>query len=197
MRKPTTSGISIDCGWPSSDASASIPPTPQPTTPSAADHGGVRVGADDGVGEREPLAVHLFGEHDGREILDVDLVHDAGRRRHHAQALAATTDPSAGTRSAPRCARTRAREFRAAASGVPKKSTCTEWSITRSAGRSGLIRLGSPPSSAIASRITARSTTAGTPVRSWSTTRAGRKAISRVVLARTATSARAPRCRRA
>ena len=32
-RKPTTSGISIDCGWPSSDASASIPPTPQPTTP--------------------------------------------------------------------------------------------------------------------------------------------------------------------
>ena len=69
-------------------------------------------------------------------------------------------------------------EFFAAASGVPKKSTCTEWSITRSAGRSGLIRLGSPPSSAIASRITARSTTAGTPVRSCSTTRAGRKAIS-------------------
>ena len=35
--------------------------------------------------------------------------------------------------------------------------------MTRSAGTSGLTRAGSPPSSAIASRITARSTTAGTP----------------------------------
>ena len=31
--KPTTSGISIDTGWPSIAASASIPPTPQPSTP--------------------------------------------------------------------------------------------------------------------------------------------------------------------
>ncbi len=30
---PTTFGISIDTGWPSIDASASIPPTPQPSTP--------------------------------------------------------------------------------------------------------------------------------------------------------------------
>ena len=31
--KPTTCGISIDEGWPSMAASASMPPTPQPSTP--------------------------------------------------------------------------------------------------------------------------------------------------------------------
>ncbi len=31
--KPTTRGISIDTGWPSMAASASMPPTPQPTMP--------------------------------------------------------------------------------------------------------------------------------------------------------------------
>ena len=45
-------------------------------------------------------------------------------------------------------------------------STCTEWSITSSAGISGLIFDGSPPRSAIASLIAARSTIAGTPVKS-------------------------------
>ena len=50
--------------------------------------------------------------------------------------------------------------------------------MTRSAGTSGLIRAGSPPSAAMASRIAARSTTAGTPVKSWSSTRAGRKGTS-------------------
>ena len=33
-RKPSTWGISIDTGWPSIAASASIPPTPHPSTPS-------------------------------------------------------------------------------------------------------------------------------------------------------------------
>jgi len=31
--KPTTCGISIELGWPSIAASASMPPTPQPSTP--------------------------------------------------------------------------------------------------------------------------------------------------------------------
>ena len=31
--KPTTRGISMLTGWPSMAASASMPPTPQPTTP--------------------------------------------------------------------------------------------------------------------------------------------------------------------
>ena len=33
-RKPITCGSSIEIGWPSMAASASIPPTPQPRTPS-------------------------------------------------------------------------------------------------------------------------------------------------------------------
>src|SRR5947207_2278656 len=50
--------------------------------------------------------------------------------------------------------------------------------MTRSAGTRGLTRPGSPPRSAIASRMTARSTTAGTPVKSWSRTRAGTNGTS-------------------
>ena len=59
------------------------------------------------------------------------------------------------------------------AASEPNWSTWTLWSITRSAGTSGLIRDGSPPISAIASRMAARSTTQGTPVKSWRITRAG------------------------
>ena len=50
--------------------------------------------------------------------------------------------------------------------------------MTSSAGWSGLIFVGSPPSATMASRMAARSTTAGTPVKSCISTRAGRKAIS-------------------
>ena len=50
--------------------------------------------------------------------------------------------------------------------------------MTSSTGDSGLILFGSPPRFFIASRIAARSTTQGTPVKSCSTTRAGMKAIS-------------------
>ena len=50
--------------------------------------------------------------------------------------------------------------------------------MTRSAGTRGLMRVTSPPSLATASRIAARSTTAGTPVKSCSTTRPGRKGSS-------------------
>ena len=61
--------------------------------------------------------------------------------------------------------------------------------MTRSTGTSGLILSGSPPSAAIASRIAARSTTAGTPVKSCISTRAGRKAISCSVLPRLSSQA--------
>ena len=33
-RRPTTGGSSMESGWPSMAASASMPPTPQPSTPS-------------------------------------------------------------------------------------------------------------------------------------------------------------------
>ena len=65
------------------------------------------------------------------------------------------------------------------ASGVPNRSATTEWSITISAGESGFTFEASPPSSAIASRIVARSTTHGTPVKSCMITRAGVNWISR------------------
>lgn len=45
------------------------------------------------------------------------------------------------------------------------KSTWMEWSMTRSAGHTGFIFSGSPPSLFTASRIAAKSTTAGTPLR--------------------------------
>ena len=51
--------------------------------------------------------------------------------------------------------------------------------MTSSTGCSGFTRFGSPPSRAMPSRIAARSTTAGTPVKSCSSTRAGANEISR------------------
>ena len=45
--------------------------------------------------------------------------------------------------------------------------------MTRSTGTSGLILLGSAPMRFTASRMAARSTTHGTPVKSWRMTRAG------------------------
>lgn len=50
--------------------------------------------------------------------------------------------------------------------------------MTSSAGASGLIFAASPPSSLTASRIVARSTTQGTPVKSCMITRAGVNWIS-------------------
>ncbi len=47
----------------------------------AVDHRGVGVGADAGVGVGLEHAVDLTGEDGAREVLDVDLVHDAGARR--------------------------------------------------------------------------------------------------------------------
>ncbi len=52
-------------------------------------------------------------------------------------------------------------------------STCTEWSITKSAFLFGFIHFGSPPMSAIAFLMDAKSTIAGTPVKSCNSTLAG------------------------
>lgn len=53
----------------------------------------------------------------------------------------------------------------------PAKSTWTEWSMTRSTGTRGSTMDGSAPALAAALRMAARSTTSGTPVKSWRTTR--------------------------
>ena len=63
---------------------------------------------------------------------------------------------------------------------MPAKSTCTEWSTTRSTGTSGSIIFGSLPSRATAERMAARSTSSGTPVKSCSTMRATTNGISSV-----------------
>lgn len=62
--------------------------------------------------------------------------------------------------------------------GRAKKSTWTEWSMTRSTGTKGLIVFGSLPFRANSARNDAMSTTAGTPVKSCINTRAGLKGIS-------------------
>ena len=64
------------------------------------------------------------------------------------------------------------------ACGVPKCSAMTEWSMTICEVLSGLMRAGSPPSADIASRMVARSTMHGTPVKSCMMTRAGEYWIS-------------------
>jgi hypothetical protein len=69
--------------------------------------------------------------------------------------------------------------LRPIASRDANSSTCTEWSMTSSTGMSGLIFSASPPWSRIASRMAARSTTHGTPVKSCRSTRAGENEISR------------------
>ncbi len=49
----------------------------------AVDHRGVAVGADEAVGEGNAVA----GEHDLGEVFQIHLMHDAGRRRDHAEVV--------------------------------------------------------------------------------------------------------------
>ena len=53
----------------------------------AIDHRGVRIGADERIGESEPRAVFLFFENDAREIFEIHLVADAGVRRDNFEIL--------------------------------------------------------------------------------------------------------------
>ena len=87
ISKPTTSGISIYSGWPSITASASMPPTPQPTTPnpliivvwlsvptseSGSATGPLCVGA-----QEDPLG----------QIFEIDLMANADGRRDDAEVI--------------------------------------------------------------------------------------------------------------
>jgi hypothetical protein len=72
--------MSIETGWPSIAASASMPPTPQPSTPRPL----IIVVCESvptSVSGRRAVLVH----HHARQVLEVDLVDDAGRRRHDAE----------------------------------------------------------------------------------------------------------------
>ena len=61
---------------------AADPPAHHPQT---VDHGGVRVGAHQRVGAGDPDVAVLAALHHRREVLQVDLVHDARAGRHHAE----------------------------------------------------------------------------------------------------------------
>ena len=53
-------------------------------------HRGVRVGAHAGVRVGDAVALH----HDAGQVLDVDLVHDAGARRHHLEVVEGALTPA-------------------------------------------------------------------------------------------------------
>ncbi len=60
----------------------------------AADHRGVRVGAEQRVGERDGLAVLLGGHDHAPEVFQVHLVHDAGARRHNVEPIEGPLRPA-------------------------------------------------------------------------------------------------------
>ena len=163
----TTGGTSMEMGWPRAAASASMPPTPQPSTP-------------------RPFAVVVW------ESVPTSVSKHATGSSSAASASVPTTwlkrsmfswwqMPSPGGTM-----RTLSKEFAAhlrnakrsrlrwaslrwfwrAASSVPVTSAMTEWSTTRVHGMRGLTLDGSPPRSTIASRMAAKSTKTGTPVKS-------------------------------
>jgi len=117
----------------------------------------------------DPLAVHFLCEPERLEVFDVDLVHDAGRRRQPLGRRFSETVPNAGTtRSAPSSLRTQPwSSFAAPRSGSAEESTCTGGRATRSADAGGFDPLGIAAELGHRGRAsTARSTTAGTPVSS-------------------------------
>ena len=145
----------------------------------AVDHRRVRVGPDERVGV-DASCRRRSSSTTRAEVLEVHLVADARAGRHDLEVAEGALPP---LEELVALAVAQVLELRVDASSrrpEPNASTCTEWSMTSSTGCSGLIFFGSPPSFFIASRIAARSTTAGTPVKSCRSTRAGVKAISRV-----------------
>ena len=149
----------------------------------AVDHGRVAVSADDGVGVGEIFGAVFVGPDDVREVLEVDLVADAGAGRDDAEVVERALAPFQEV-VAFDVAFVFEFDVVGEGLGVPNASMMTEWSMTRSTGTSGLILRGSPPRLFMPSRMAARSTTAGTPVKSCMRTRAGRKPISTPALPR-------------
>ena len=155
-------------------ASASMPPTPQPSTPSPL----IIVVCESVPTSVSGNATPSWSSHDQARGTPGSPGGRSPCRAGRRGSCGTPPAPSAGAGSARRFARTRARCCAPYAPSEPNASTCTEWSITRSTGTSGSTRPGSPWRRATAARSAARSTTAGTPVRSCMSTRAGMKASS-------------------
>jgi hypothetical protein len=91
--KPTTCGISIDSAGPSIAASASMPPTPQPSTPMPL----IIVVCESvptTVSGKARFAIAVALHHHARQVLQVHLVHDAGVRRHHLEVVEGLLAPA-------------------------------------------------------------------------------------------------------
>ncbi len=92
--KPTTWGTSIETGWPSMAASASMPPTPQPSTPSPL----IIVVCESvptsvsGYASRVPLFLGVE-DHAG-QVFEVDLVDDPGVGRDDAEVVERVLTPA-------------------------------------------------------------------------------------------------------
>ena len=184
ISKPITSGTTIEIGWPSIAASASIPPTPQPST----DKPLIIV-----VWLSVPTTVSGYAR--STFLLLIKVLEDhIVLARYSKFTWWHIPVPGGTTRKLSNdfCPHLRnsyrsifllysRSTFVLCAEAEPNLSTITEWSITRSTGDKGLIFLGSPFFSFIAERIEARSTTAGTPVKSCIRTLAGLKLISFVI----------------
>ena len=140
----------------------------------AVDHRGVGVGADQRVGEGDGLAALASRQH---ALAPGTRGSPGGRCRSRAARRGSwrtPSGPSAGTRSARGCARTRSRRCARARRAMPKTSTCTEWSIDQVHGHQRVDPLRVAARAASPRRASRRGPRrAGTPVKSCRITRAG------------------------
>ncbi|KPC57436.1 Uncharacterized protein AC509_4607 [Pseudomonas amygdali pv. morsprunorum] len=60
----------------------------------AIDHRGVRIGADQGVGERVSAAVFFLGPHSAAQVFEVHLMANAGAGRHYAEVIESALAPT-------------------------------------------------------------------------------------------------------
>jgi hypothetical protein len=140
----------------------------------AVDHGGVAVGADEGVGVGDEVAVLVGVGPDGlREVFQVHLVADAGAGGHDAEVVERLLAPFQED-IAFHVPLIFAVDVQLEGAGVAEFVDHHRVVDDKIDGASGLICCASPPRPLIPSRIAARSTTAGTPVKSCISTRAGR-----------------------
>ena len=157
----------------------------------AVDHRGVRVGADERVGVgRAPSPARID---DAGQVLDVDLVDDAGARRHDLEVVERGLAPA---QELVALAVALVLELDVALEGVGRaEQVGDDGVVDDQLGRRERVDLASasPPRSATASRMVARSTMQGTPVKSCMTTRAGRELDLGVGLGRRVPAGRAPR----
>ena len=179
-RKPITSGISMAIGWPEHRRLRLDAAHAPAEHAEAVDHGGVAVGAEQRVGIGVRRAVEFCGPHRLGEVLEVDLVADAGARGVRRGKLSNAVWPQrkkcvalavALELERRRCALQRVRRCRDV-----DHDRVVDHQVDRhqrvDLGRAGR-RGGWMPS-----RMAARSTTAGTPVKSCIRMRAGRNGTS-------------------